>query len=321
MYLGQDYYNQVYDDLINNKILTEKQTEAVLAERGIWSSDKQKMLDDLTENLKKLRKELPNVKFRSAAKKEIECYIDVTEKKIKELLGQKHCNIQQTAEYIANIEKYKYLLFLLAKDVHGNKIWTDFKEYSETDNNLLNNIIFKSFFDKNLNEKNIRELARNEPWRSTWLSAVKTGNLFPFSKTEMTEYQKGLVTWSIVYDNVYESMDCPSDDIIHDDDLLDQWFIETAEKRKKERGERGSLTLNNDRISKAQEVGIVVDSLEDAQKVYNLNSNSVLNDLKKDQEVIKTKGEVSVANLPSVRKNLKIQANKLSQEGIKNRHG
>jgi len=321
IYRADKYYEEIYNRLLEQGIPSEERMLAMLTEKGLWNKTKEKQIIDLNDNLHKLRKQLPLLTFRSAEKKQVEAYISVTEEKIKNLENIKNSNFFHTAEYLANIEKFKYLLFFLAKKPCGKRIWFDMTEFNQIENSKLNYLIASSFFNKDINEKSIREVARTEPWRSIWLGAVKVGNLFSKPLTEITEYQKMLVTWSIVYDNVYESMDCPSDDVIQNDDLLDQWFTENSEKRKKEKGQSNSLGISNSKIANAQEIGIVVDSLEDAQNVYNLNSNNTIAELKRDYEVLNKKGELTAGNLPSVRKQLKMQANELNKQGIKNRHG
>ena len=41
-----------------------------------------------------------------------------------------------------------------------------------------------------------------------------------------------------MYDNIQESMDCPTEDVINDDDMLDGWFIVQNRKREKDKKEK-----------------------------------------------------------------------------------
>ena len=43
--------------------------------------------------------------------------------------------------------------------------------------------------------------------------------------------QKNILILSRMYDNVQESLDCPADDIMQDDDMLDGWFIHQKNKK------------------------------------------------------------------------------------------
>ena len=39
---------------------------------------------------------------------------------------------------------------------------------------------------------------------------------------ELTYNQKNLMIWSQMYDNIQETLDCPSKEVIEDDDILDR---------------------------------------------------------------------------------------------------
>jgi hypothetical protein len=43
-----------------------------------------------------------------------------------------------------------------------------------------------------------------------------------------------------MYDNVYESMECPPDEVIKDDDMLDGWFIQQHKDREKKLKEKST---------------------------------------------------------------------------------
>ena len=54
-----------------------------------------------------------------------------------------------------------------------------------------------------------------------------------------------------MYDNIQESLDYPSEDVVEDDDMLDGWLIIQKQKRDKERAvsELENTTKNKDRKS------------------------------------------------------------------------
>ena len=66
--------------------------------------------------------------------------------------------------------------------------------------------------------------------------------------------------WSSLYDNIQESPDCPSNEVINDDDMLDGWMI--IQKRNREQAKLQKDAENkfgNKKISNADEVFIVKD--------------------------------------------------------------
>ena len=90
---------------------------------------------------------------------------------------------------------------------------------------------------------------------------------------ELTFDQRNISIWSRMYDNVQESQECPADDVIQDDDLLDGWFIIQRKKQEKERlvSEVDNMT-SNDRIANSQEIFVFTDNKQEAENINNANT-------------------------------------------------
>jgi hypothetical protein len=162
-------------------------------------------------------------------------------------------------------------------------------------------------------------VAREEPWRSTWRTSCKTGTpVFDSPTAQFTENQKRLIYWSMVYDNVFESLECPTDDVVGNDDLLDLWFENQHEKSQKNKSKSGadsSLVTTNEKILGASEIFVPVDSKEDALNVYNeLNTPEVRRNFQQKQKEIETKKEVKEQDLSQTKQQLRMMAN---QEGFR----
>ena len=63
----------------------------------------------------------------------------------------------------------------------------------------------------------------------------KQASLFNRPSVELTKDQLSLSSYSTLYDNVYESHECPNEKIIDDDDCLDGWLIQQRRKSEKDR--------------------------------------------------------------------------------------
>jgi hypothetical protein len=74
----------------------------------------------------------------------------------------------------------------------------------------------------------------------------------------------------MLYDNIGESMDSPSDDVIEDDDAIDGWLIQERRKRDKE-SNKYKLDGFDDKHSNADEVYIMASSQEETDEIYDLN--------------------------------------------------
>ena len=76
-----------------------------------------------------------------------------------------------------------------------------------------------------------------------------------------------------MYDNVQESMECPGEDVLEDDDLLDGWFI--LQKKKQERDKLVSEVDNmtqNEKISQSEEIFLFTDNKDEADRINQANS-------------------------------------------------
>ena len=133
--------------------------------------------------------------------------------------------------------------------------------------------LFHKYNSLILADTQTRELARNEPWRSLYILKDEL-ELFSNEKgRHLSLDQKGLLIWSRMYDNVQESIECPTDDVIADDDMLDGWFII---QRKKAESEKAKSELEertqNEKIMNSDEVYVFTDSKKEAKTIEGMNS-------------------------------------------------
>jgi len=300
---------------------TKDEIDIILRERYIWNDEKDELYQRLLERKKEIGRQLKEVEFQSLKKDKLRLELEHTELRIKKLSTARNSLYNQCAESLAINSRYKYLLFYLTKDVYGNSFWSNISEFLKLNDMFLVNLMNRSFFDERLNEKNIRLLARSDPWRTVWLGACKTGRLFTHPMCEVTDYQRLLVSWSILYDNVYESMDRPSEEIINDDDLLDQWLLTQKEERNKEnnrdkfnskqRGVVGGTSL--------QEIAIPVDTVEDAKKVFELNSQIGKKSLKSRSKALWEAKTLHEGQMPDTKTNIQMIKNQIAIEQAKKR--
>ena len=220
-------------------------------------------------------------------------------------------------DHILLMLRYRYYVFLLTTTTENKRVWNTLEEFDRAADRLVKKLITSAFLDETLNEKNIRYLARNEPWRSVWAASLKTGNLFDRPLFEMTDYQRVLVSWSIIYDNAYESMEPPTDEIADNDDLFDTWLREQSEKRKQKQEKQSFDRGMNPSVSKHKEIGIIAESAEDAQRVYNLNDQQTKQKIANRQKAIQEKGILKESELPDVKKDLRMRTIPMAADKLK----
>ena len=174
----------------------------------------------------------------------------------------------------------------------GERVFND-REILEADFAFIDSITNKKS-DVEPNDKEIREMARTQPWRTTW--TLSKPNPFNTPVFNLMEYQQSLMVYSNMYDNIRESTECPSDNIINDDDCCDGWLIFQSRKREKElRQKQTQNTLG--KAANAGEVFIPVKNKDDFQKVNSMNDTGGKMVLKQRAIQIKKQGVVKDTDL------------------------
>lgn len=311
MYRTESYYQQTHEEALQAGALTKEELEALLVERGVYPKGYESQKEILKEHITSLRKQLKQYEFQSLKKATCLEQIEIFKNKLNKLSELRNTLQTLNADYIALIERYKHLVYLntFSEFECLNRIWPSFNFFYTSSEILVNFLVREAYFDNGIDETLIRAIARNDPWRSIWLGACKTGGLFgakPFA--EITDYQRALVSWSVVYDNVYESMDCPSSEVINNDEALDAWLEEQSEKRRRDKGQGPDIKGN------AQEVFIPVDTPEDAKRVYALNDKMTQSVLVNRDKVLQEKGSLRESELPDVKYDLKLKRNELASK-------
>jgi len=154
----------------------------------------------------------------------------------------------------------------------------------------------------------MRELARTDPWRSYW-SASKD-NVFGKPAIALTEEQRLLIGYSRMYDNIFSSPECPPDEVVNNDYVLDGWMIHMNRERDKLRDEKGQTKTIGKKHVGAGEVFFPADSQIDLDKINKLNSVQSTIVKKQRDIVLKNKGVLKEAELPDVKQNIQLQRNR-----------
>jgi hypothetical protein len=298
------------EKLKSDGFLTEEEEKALLYEKGIWSDEKEKKLEAAKSAIIAIKKAIPEYEFKSVEKEIILIKKKELEKILQELAQEKTSFFMQTVEY----NKKRIMLMALIPHCiyHNNKpYWKSIEDFeNETDQSLINCIINEmssSFYS----EKQIRKLARSEPWRSIWRTFTKGGGqLFERPLSDMCKSQRDLCYWSNVYDVVFESHERPEWSIIEDDDALDLWF--ESQSNKDSKSSTGPIS-NNAKIANAKEVFVMAQTSDDAKKVYDKLGTSFSNEtIRTRDSEIKKSGSLQETQLPDVRSDIQMQINRKS---------
>lgn len=294
-------YQEAYDRAYSEEIMTEEDMDQWMLENEMWTIQDNKREEGLKKDIERLKVEIYNARDDDKLANNIRRYIRAGEAQLSSHLNKKYIYHQNTCEGVAAADR---LAWIIKNTTYSNNELYNFEDLS------LQYVVdeWQSHF---ISENKSRELARNEPWRSLWITRENAGlTLFANPpNTELTYNQKNLLVWSQMYDNIQESMECPSKEVIEDDDMLDGWFIVQHQKREKDRVEKEfENNTQNEKIKNASEVFIVSNNNKKINKIHDMNdplSKSIKN---QRQNAISKKGHVEDHELPDQRRNIQMMA-------------
>lgn len=294
-------YKSAYEDASVDNIMTEDELSSWMKEQGLWTSYHEKKVEDLKNKLEALKIEIYESRFDKKLVSKIRESIRIQEKVLTSELSQKNSYYINTCEGVATTEKTSYII--QNTTYQNNKLY-DFSELSLPE-------VVDLWYDSFLTENQCRDLARNEPWKSLWIIR-KNSQFSLFSNCnngdEPTYNQKNLIIWSQMYDNIQESMDCPSKDVIEDDDMLDGWFIIQNKKTEKEKlNKEFEATTKNQKIKNSSEVFVVAQDAEKVKKIQELNSLESKKIIAQREKILEQKGVVSAGEFPDEKLNIRMQ--------------
>ena len=234
----------------------------------IWSDEQEDKLTILKDDIDKLKIGIFESQLNKGQQEAARVGLRKAEDEVEKLLHLKHSLDGMSAEGMAIMHRQIYLIGSSLYDSEGNKALTG-DWYHNTHSPLLH-LSLRKFTENIIEEQQYRELARNDPWRSIW-SARKNDGLFGYPSTDLNDEQRSLVLWSQFYDNIYESPECPSDDIVDDNDALDGWVLLQKKRREKDHLANTIESKLSDKAKNADEIYIPADP-EFAKQIDDLNS-------------------------------------------------
>lgn len=293
-------YNTAYENALSEEMMTEEDVNQWMIENELWTIHDDKREEGLKQDIERLKLEIYNARKDKNAVNGIRKYLRAGELQLSSHLNRKYMYHQNTCEGIASTEK---LTWIIKNTTYCDNTLYDFDDIS------LQYVIdeWQSHF---LSEKQSRDLARNDPWKSLWITRENTGvPLFSNPpNTELTFNQKNLLVWSQMYDNIQESLECPGKEVIEDDDMLDGWFIAQSKKREKERLEKEfESDTKNEKIKNASEV-FIVSSKDRASQIDNMNDIGAKIIKQQRKAALNHYKSLEEQNLPDQRQNLQMMA-------------
>ena len=112
-----------------------------------------------------------------------------------------------------------------------------------------------------------------------------------------------------MYDSVYQSIDCPSEEVIKDDIAIDGWFIDQDRKRKEE----DKKTKASSVLSKTKTNGdlfLPAKTQEDVDRIIGMNGPQGKNVIKSLASDLRNKGSLKESELTHVKNDIQMAINR-----------
>ena len=293
-------FDRSYSEAYRDEVMNQDDMLEWMVEQGVWSKKEDDRIEGLKKDIERCQIEIYNARNNRDKAEHIRIYIRAGEEQLVGLLSQQLEYYNNTIEGIANTEKAQWLI--------EHCTFLDGQPYDFAEMSI--SYVYSSHRETLLQGGEIRELARNEPWKSLWMTRNDTGcDLFLDAKHRiLNDNQKNLIVWSQMYDNIQESMDCPSNDVINDDDMLDGWFIVQSKKRDKERIESEfENSTKSDKIKNSDEVFVMAGSQADVGRIESMNDIGGRMTIKQREATMQRKQGKSVTQNEFTDEKIKLQ--------------
>jgi len=296
---------EAYEDAFFDGVLTNDDMIKLATQNGWWSEEKEDKLKKSQEDLDQMKVDYYKKFFSETTRNFIKRSIDDQVKLINELHEEKNLFFDKTCESLKN---YARTTYLLEKSSYVN---------NETllDGEVSVYALLKRYFEGLLPDEKIRNVAKSNEWRVLWASSKNSSNLFVPSTHDLTGEQVSLISWSRFYDNVYESMECPRQEIIEDNIALDGWAIQQQREREKEQKQRDAEKMIPQSAGNANELFIPVRNQKEKEDILSLNNPEAKSILKSKHKQLTEEGRVKEKDLTHVKNTIQMQCNQLNSKG------
>lgn len=288
-----EIYDQSYQRAYFSGCYTEEEMLALLIDYDMWNPLDDKYIDELDKKIENLKVDAYKSFFKKKELSNIKRRIRMAEMDRALTAHKKKQFDHITCSGVANFTRRAWILQQTTKTIDG-------KNYDFSEVNIQN--ILEEYSSAAIDPATFRKIARTTPWRQMWNSSKKRGDVFNKPSVYLDQNQLALISYSQMYDSVYENPESPKEEVVDDDDCLDGWFIEQRRKHEKDKIRQQTEDLiKNPKIKNSQEIFVMANSQEEAQDIYSLNNDTMRSIIKQRQEEIKSSsGLLNHKELPDV---------------------
>ncbi len=294
------FTNILYNTLLLQGIFTIDDILSYMIQYGLWSSDLQQELDNIPKEIEDLKIAYYNAYVNMKKRDFFPKKIKDKQKRYYDLISQRYLLSEYTCDGITNLYKGLYLIHCCATYLDGSRVFTNKIEDENYDDLVL---LSKQYINSQVDDHKLRKLSKYPVWSNLWAIDKNPLNIFGVKSTsELNDEQKALIGWSQLYDSIRNSSECPSDDVIKDDDLIDGWLI--LQSRDRKNNNKPSLNIN----TKHDEIFIVTENPEDIQRINDMNTGQAKMIKQQRLSLVQKHGSIAEQNFPDSRNKILQQA-------------
>lgn len=299
-------YQEAYEDNLFNDFLLLDDIPALSINIGLISHNYDQIIKDHDKRLENAK--LDYFSFYSDIDKRKKNKIKIDQ------IKKQYYNYLEKTHYLDHLSLEHYCAKLKNEFIIVHTLYY----YNTTELVFQNNInIDYIYFNNLINELNkdtmdidtFKEICRSEYWKNLWSDSKH--NLISEPICEWSEEQKTLCSLSKMYDRIYEHPECPSDEIINDNDALDGWMINQRRQNLKQKQEKGVNNMLSDKVKNSSEIFLMANNREQADSILDFNDQQARRRLDQKLNVIKNStGPVLETQLPDVQQSIIEQRSK-----------
>ena len=305
-----DVYDQAYKDAYFDGVYLKSELLPILVENELWSPLDDREADKIEKQIEEHKIKAFEFYYKTRDLANIKMVLRVLEKDLLKYKSKKHTLDHISCEGVASFARS---IWIISKTVY-NVDKTPYEWSRHSISSLMD------YYNSNqISSTQFRSVARTEPWRSMWTIGKKQGNAFGKSASELTKDQISLSSYSCMYDNVYENSDAPDEKVIEDDDCLDGWFIHQRREYDKQKKKRQTEDMiKNPKIANSQEIFLMANDQEEANKIFDVNHPAVRGIIKDRQNTIQGAGkQIKFTELNDIKQDIAMESMQAAKSKIK----
>ncbi len=316
-FIVKEQAQKLYDDIVDKNKFKEwaskRKCLQYLIRTGVWPISGDELLKRLDENVDDLKVKLFQVGFLEKEYKQVKRQLRTLNKRINSLYQTRHSLDYLTLDGFASTLRQQFI-FLETIYCDGHKCFKNFSEVANKELEILCDYLSNYIIDL----VQLRELARDDMWRSYW--NISNGLVFDKSILKLTDEQKQLIVFSKMYERTYEHPECPSDEVIEDDDMFDGWTILMKRKNEDEKKQHKADAIASKHPG-AHELFIPAKSKQDIRTINALNDPQARGIKKQRALLIKQKGKIKQEDLLDQKMKIQRQSNRQFIDHVKQNKG